>query len=239
MKKAIFLLLFAVILLSGCATMIRGGSQAIRVTSDPSGAIVSSGSKTGRTPTRIAVSRKKASHTFLIQKKGYVPRRVTVRRVNKPISFANIILLPAAPFGIIADTNTGADFVFEPDRVHVKLIPVDSQQAQRMISVQIYDLTVIPSEVLPGSAFGFRLDYMITDGTMLSSKAAFDLIYSIVKDNNILFEDMTHLTAPKNIRHRSQKTDLIAGKKSGVYQLKVQIRYKSKVAEKIEQFRVR
>ncbi len=219
--------------------MIRGSNQALPVTSTPSDAVVQTSGQKKQTPAVVTVSRKKFNHKIHISKQGYISRTVIVNRVSKPISFLNILLLPIAPFGVIMDSSTGADHVFKPNKIHVNLIKLDSQQAQNMINPIIHGLKVAPEIMHPGSEFSFEIIYAIRDGTTQKGQVDFNLKYGIVRNDNILFEDEVHLTAPRGIKYSSKKTGLIAGRHPGTYQLVVQINYKGKSHQMAVPFRIK
>jgi hypothetical protein len=65
-----------VFLLQSCATMTRGTSQNIPVTSNPAGArVIADGKDMGRTPLSLSLSRKK-THLIRVEKEGYVPLEI-------------------------------------------------------------------------------------------------------------------------------------------------------------------
>ena len=109
--KLMFLLSLTIFLV-GCATMIRGTSELLQVTSEPSGAKVElSDGRTAYTPAQFRCKRGKTL-IVKISKKGYHTEVVTV---SPTISGAGILL------GGILDYGTGAVYSLTPNPVHVYL----------------------------------------------------------------------------------------------------------------------
>ena len=97
---------------SGCATMIRGTSETLEVTSEPSQANVElSDGRSGQTPAQFKTKRDK---TVLVKiaKEGYYTESVTV---SPTVAGAGILL------GGIIDYGTGAVYNLTPNPVHVIL----------------------------------------------------------------------------------------------------------------------
>ena len=77
------LLVSSVFLFQNCATIIRGTSQKIPVTSNPSGAKVTvDGKEMGYAPLILKLKKKKKSHVIRIEKQGYNP--LEIRMARKP-----------------------------------------------------------------------------------------------------------------------------------------------------------
>jgi len=81
-KTQIILALFisSIFLLQNCATIIRGTSQRIPITSNPSGAkITVDGEEMGYAPLNLKLKRKK-SHVIRVEKQGYNPLEIRITR---------------------------------------------------------------------------------------------------------------------------------------------------------------
>ena len=147
-----FSALFALTLIScllfqtGCATVFRGRVQTILVTSDPPGAkVFVNGKQMSTTPVDIRVN-KKNSHIVRLEKEGYAPYEIRMKRglsgwlwANVP--FITLIALAGAeaadeasgeggPLGVAifptilllgVDFLTGAAFKQRPSKIEVKL----------------------------------------------------------------------------------------------------------------------
>ena len=74
------LLVSSVFLFQNCATLTRGTSQKIPITSNPSGAkIIVDGKEMGYTPLQLKLKKKK-SYTIKIEKQGYNPLEIRITR---------------------------------------------------------------------------------------------------------------------------------------------------------------
>ena len=110
--KVLALLVLCVFLFQYCATIIRGTSQEIPVTSNPSGAkIVVDGEEKGYAPVIVKLKKKK-SHIIQIKKEGYNTVEIlTTRKTPIGVYFLGNLLLGASmAFGNIMlfanlDTN--------------------------------------------------------------------------------------------------------------------------------------
>lgn len=126
----------------GCATMAHGTSQGVAVTSEPSGArLFVNGKPAGMTPIRLDLARWRKGTVLRIEKEGFVPRDVALKRTVSGWTLGN--LLAANPMagqgqpsktdyrstaakglalGFGVDFITGAAFEF-PSSVTVRLEP--------------------------------------------------------------------------------------------------------------------
>ena len=76
----LFCIASASALLSGCATIVKGTTQIIPVSSDPTGARVTvDNSPAGTTPTTVTLSRKQ-NHMVVIEKEGFTPESIAVTK---------------------------------------------------------------------------------------------------------------------------------------------------------------
>jgi len=76
----LILMISSIFFLQNCATIIRGTSQKIPVTSNPIGAkIIVDGNEMGTTPINLKLMRKKI-HNIKIEKEGYEPFTVIINR---------------------------------------------------------------------------------------------------------------------------------------------------------------
>jgi uncharacterized protein YceK len=92
------ILLVAVFLLQGCATIVQRTSQKIPVTSAPIGArIIVDGKEAGTAPLVLKLKRKKP-HVIRIEQEGYDPQEIRIAREN-PSRFS-LASLGNMPFGL-------------------------------------------------------------------------------------------------------------------------------------------
>ena len=127
--KKIVLVLACAGLVSGCATITRGTTEAFVVETEPSGATVrtSLGLMCEPTPCVIPKVSREAAFTVTIEREGY---RTTTHNVTHQMSggggagmAGNIIL--GGVMGAAVDANTGATQELVPNPLRVTLIPVD------------------------------------------------------------------------------------------------------------------
>ena len=112
-------LLSASALLSGCATIVKGTTQVIPVSSDPTGARVTIDSApAGTTPTTVTLSRKQ-NHMVVIEKEGYAPESVAVTKSMGGAVAGNIIAGGLIGWGV--DAMTGAQYNLAPNTISVRL----------------------------------------------------------------------------------------------------------------------
>lgn len=106
------LLLAVSVLLGGCATLIHGSSESIRVESEPSGARVEvDGRPVGETPTTVELSRRQ-DHMVRLYHEGHVPHKVTLRQGRSLWAFVNVLNLIVP--GMLVDLSTGAYYSLDP-----------------------------------------------------------------------------------------------------------------------------
>ena len=75
------LIVSSVFFFQSCATIIRGTSQEIPVTSNPQGAkIIVDGEEIGYAPLILKLKRKKKSHIIRVEKQGYNPLEIRITR---------------------------------------------------------------------------------------------------------------------------------------------------------------
>ncbi len=108
----------AVLALVGCATIIHGGTQEIRVTSQPSGAVVRIPGLATTTPGVLKLQRRKL-YTLVFEKEGYKPVEVQLKKTVDGWLFGNIIF--GGLVGLAIDFGTGAAYKLTPAEVNVVL----------------------------------------------------------------------------------------------------------------------
>ena len=158
MKKRIISLAVGAMFLSGCATIIEGGTQPVTFMSVPDVAAISisnrAGEKvhTGTTPMTVTLKRgagyfKAESYTVKVSKEGYTPKDITVTGSVNGWYVANIL------FGgliglLIVDPITGAMYDLTPETVNATLDAMNVKTSSNERS-----LTVVLAEQLPADAW--------------------------------------------------------------------------------------
>ena len=115
-------LVFIFFLTSGCATIIKGTTQGIPISSDPSGAdILVDGQLVGTTPADVEIKRKR-DHLVVIEKTNYHPKSIAVVKNVGGAVWGNIIAGGLIGWGV--DAASGAQNNLTPKTIYVKLEPV-------------------------------------------------------------------------------------------------------------------
>ena len=118
-RMSIALLMCAGLLLSGCATIFTGNTQAVSIQSEPSGATVQvDGIQMGTTPCQVVLSRG-SSQSLQVSKAGYETKTVVLGSKFNGWFLANLIF--GGIIGMIVDIATGAIVWVDPESVMVRL----------------------------------------------------------------------------------------------------------------------
>ena len=119
-RSAVALCLVAA-LTTGCASIIHGTKQDVRVLSSPSGAVVrvNLNNMATTTPGVVTLDRKETGYVLTFEKEGYKPVEVSIRRTVDGWLFGNILF--GGLIGIIIDFVSGSAYRLTPDEVQVAL----------------------------------------------------------------------------------------------------------------------
>ncbi len=116
------------LLASGCASIVKGTTQLIPVSSDPTGAQVRlDGNNVGSTPTSVEVKRK-GDHLMTIEKSGYKSESVAITRNIGGAVYGNILAGGLIGWGV--DAISGAQYNLSPATINVSLTPLAHEAAQ-------------------------------------------------------------------------------------------------------------
>ncbi len=114
--------LAALFFLPACASIVAGTHKTVRVTSQPSGALLKlDGDTRAITPGELHPSTR-TDHTVTIELAGYEPYEVKLVRKHSDWEWGNVAT-GLAP-GIAFDGATGAVYRFDPSVIHAKLRPL-------------------------------------------------------------------------------------------------------------------
>ncbi len=113
----------AVALGLGCATIVSGTSDEVRLSSKPSGASVTvrPGALSFTTPTTVELSCSQGPYLLTFALEGYESQRAYIAAKGNPWLYGNI-LLGGVP-GILVDWLTGAYVRLVPTEIEVELVP--------------------------------------------------------------------------------------------------------------------
>lgn len=118
-------------LLSGCATIFSGPSQAVKITSQPEAATVKvDGKICGKTPLTTDIKRAFVP-TIRLELDGHQPYEVVLDQELNPWIWANI--LNGGIIGLLIDMQTGAAVDLVPGEVDVQLEKLGSEAAKPSI----------------------------------------------------------------------------------------------------------
>jgi len=107
------LLVSSVFFFQNCATIFRGTSQKIPVTSNPSGAkIIVDGNEAGYAPLELKLKKKKKNQTIRIEKQGYDPFEIGISGETSR-SFTLIDGVLGGVVGMVAGVNAAIAFLPE------------------------------------------------------------------------------------------------------------------------------
>jgi uncharacterized protein YceK len=130
MKAKMLLILLAMVMLSGCASIVAGGHRDINIKSTPTEATVSIQDREskqivhkGQTPLIVPLSTrggyfKSKKYDVTLSKDGYAPKTINVDSFLSGWYAGNIILWPVAVIGgLIIDPLTGAMWSLTPKNI--------------------------------------------------------------------------------------------------------------------------
>ncbi len=140
-RVGLALALFAVFVISGCASITKGSNQKFRIESQPAGATATlSNGISCTTPCELKLKRRK-EFQVTITKEGYEPITAAVRSSVRPSGGAamagNLVL--GGVIGAAVDAGTGAAFSLRPNPMSVVLAPIGSGQKSELIDKDAAD----------------------------------------------------------------------------------------------------
>ncbi len=124
----------AAIALSGCASIVSGPIQELKVSSNPAGAVVYIGSirnengyliMSNRTPvgvTPMTVKMYRKDGALALEKAGYEPVQVRLKTKMNPWVWGDIAM--GSPLSTSIDTSTGASLEYDPGEYMVDMKPL-------------------------------------------------------------------------------------------------------------------
>lgn len=114
--------------------MRNAPTQLIEITSTPPGATatIQPGGAVVVTPSDVSLKRKTAYYAVTLKKDGYEPARVKLVRESSGL-WRNLIWIHPVGWviGIVVDTSTGCGYELQPDKIDVKLIPLQETVLQK------------------------------------------------------------------------------------------------------------
>jgi len=119
------LIIVALVISSGCATIIHGTTQDINITTDPSGADLNvDGSERYKSPAKITMKRKH-DHVVEVAMDGYQKETLNIKSVVSGAVAGNIIAGGLIGWGI--DAASGGQYRLVPENYDLRLRPALTQ----------------------------------------------------------------------------------------------------------------
>lgn len=137
-------ILTATSLMTGCATVVSGSKQDIKITSNPSKAIIYiDGKRKAETPYTTRLTRKK-EHLVLIKLNGYYDYEIRLKRKFNAWFIGNIAI--GGLIGVIVDPKTGAMYRLSPNEINAEMNKTGTAALDNKDSVYVaVNLTVNPN----------------------------------------------------------------------------------------------
>ena len=111
---------FFILILSGCATIMKGNSQIVQVSSVPDGAQIRiNGVAIGTSPMSVKLDTSQ-EYDVELELEGYLPYSVKIKKSVSGWVWANI--LNAGLFGVIIDFSSGAVYKLDKEQVNAQLV---------------------------------------------------------------------------------------------------------------------
>jgi len=130
----------AMVMLTGCASIISGRHQSITFTSTPDDATVTvDGKPLGKTPLSYQMERKSKDQAVTLQKDGYKPVTFQLKSTVNGWFFGNLIF--GGLFGMSTDSSTGALYAYSQDMYNFSLTPMDSSNLPPSSEVKTFVIT--------------------------------------------------------------------------------------------------
>ena len=160
---ALGFMVFAVAALTGCASIVSGTQQSIKISSDPSAAHVkveklvgsiNTPQWEGETPATLKLSRN-GSYLVSVSLPGYQKQEIPISAagMNNWV-WGNIIF--GGIFGVIIDACDGAAKNLEPGEINVKLVTVTTSKANLPAGVYTVLFTATPDGKIHNLAFPLK-----------------------------------------------------------------------------------
>jgi hypothetical protein len=125
-RTAVLILALTALLTSGCATIVKGGSQGVTVKTDPPGAncdLSRKGQSVGvvnPTPGTVQLGKSATALDVICRKPGYLDASTKLSSSVQGWTFGNVLL--GGFVGILVDAGSGALHEYQPE-ISVKLLP--------------------------------------------------------------------------------------------------------------------
>jgi hypothetical protein len=182
MNKHLLLLAAALPAVTGCASIVRGGSQEINISSSPDQAtfeiLDNKGNSTpisGVTPGKVTLRKgagyfKGGSYTVKLTKPGYAPSTVNLDSSISGWYLGGNLLVGGLIGYFIVDPVTGAMWKLEPDNLQVGLAPLVVPQAAPAVMPPLAPSTTEAAPFVPAAPAAVA-PAALQPGTVVASRA--------------------------------------------------------------------
>jgi len=129
--RSFVMIVMALGMLQGCATIIHGTTQDVAITTDPSGAeLVVDGRERYRSPAKITMKRKE-DHIVEVNKGGFQKETVNIKSVLSGAVAGNIIAGGLIGWGV--DAVSGGQYRLVPEHINLRLRPLGAADRENEI----------------------------------------------------------------------------------------------------------
>lgn len=130
----------ALLLFTGCASIISGRHQAVTFTSNPDDAVVTiDGKQIGKTPITAQLERKGGAQVVTLEKPGYKTVTFQLKATVNGWFFGNLIF--GGLFGSSTDSSTGAMNAYSQDMFNFTLNPIGASTLPASTEVKTFVIT--------------------------------------------------------------------------------------------------
>ncbi len=130
----------ALVLFTGCASIVSGRHQVVTFTSSPDNAQVTvDGRPIGKTPISAQLDRKSKDQVVTIEKEGYKPTTFQLKSTVNGWFFGNLVF--GGLFGMSTDSSTGALYAYSQDMFNFALTPQDASTLPASSEVKTFVIT--------------------------------------------------------------------------------------------------
>ncbi len=118
--------LLLIIVSAGCGSIMRGSTQEIPISSNPSGAtVIVNGQERGKTPLTVELKRKGQRHRIEVTKKGFHSFETDlVRTMSAGSSVGNILIDFGLISHLVVDKGTGGCYILKPEAIQADLVTI-------------------------------------------------------------------------------------------------------------------
>ncbi|HEU4684618.1 MAG TPA: PEGA domain-containing protein [Nitrospira sp.] len=111
---------------AGCGSLIHGSRQTVSFDTVPPGATIQLENGLRFTTPHTMELRRAEDHVVTIEKEGYEPERITLKRDFNAVATVLGNILWLVP-GVLVDVLVGGAWTLDPEKINVQLVPQKSK----------------------------------------------------------------------------------------------------------------